>query len=364
MNPPASNANLRGIVFAKYGDRAASTRQRFVQATAYLAAENIALDIVPLFDNAYLATLFDTGVRGKAAIIAAYVKRFFDLWRIRHYDFILVQYELFPYLPGFFEALLRLTRKPVFYDIDDAIFHQYDQHRKPLIRWLLRKKLVPLLRRVNLAFCGNAYLQDYVARYCKRTEIIPTVVDVEMFAPPVEKTSATPPVLGWIGSPSTWDYCLPLLEVFASLAQENILSMLVVGAQHKAVSRAGFTFRDWSEAREIRDIQQMDIGIMPIPDAPWARGKCGYKLIQYMACGLPVIASPVGVNTAIVEHGVNGFLATTEEEWRAAILQLATDAALRKRMGEAGRKTIEQHYSIQIHGPRIAQLIRETMQRR
>ena len=349
---------LRGLVLAKYGDLAASTRQRFVQAMPYLAEQNITLTIDPLFDNAYLALMFKDGTRRRSAILKAYLRRFAALRRARSYDFVIVQYELFPYLPGCFEALIALTDKPVFYDIDDAIFHQYDQHRHPIVRFFLRKKLVPLLRRVALAFCGNAYLEQYVRQYCPRTEIIPTTLDTAIFKSAANRPANAPPVVGWIGSPSTWSYCAPLLELLSSLAGAAKLSALIIGANHQAKARAGFEFRDWSEATEIEDIHQMDIGIMPMPDAPWARGKCGYKLIQYMACGIPVIASPVGVNTSIVEHGVNGLLATSEEEWRAAFETLLGDPALRQRMGEAGREHILEHYSIARYGPRLAALIR------
>ena len=348
----------RGLVFAKYGDLAASTRQRFVQAVPYLSESNLLLEIVPLFDNAYLTLLFSEGRRDRLKILKAYMRRAKALLQWRHYDFIFVQYELFPYLPGCFEAVLRLTGKPVFYDMDDAIFHQYDQHPNILIRTLLGKKLRPLLRRADIAFCGNAYLQDYAARYCAHTEIIPTTVDTSQFIPLANKPPSNPPVLGWIGSPSTWDYCLPLLDLISDFTDAARLSALIVGAGHKAQARTNFEFCDWVEQNEIMDIQRMDIGIMPIPDAAWARGKCGYKLIQYMACGIPVIASPVGVNSRIVQHGVNGFLASTPAEWRAAIEHLLRDAALRQRMGEAGRNMVVEHYSIQRYGPYLAECIR------
>ena len=112
----------------------------------------------------------------------------------------------------------------------------------------------------------------------------------------------------------------------------------------------------WSEDTEVDAIQSMDIGVMPLPDTPWARGKCGYKLIQYMACGLPVVASPVGVNKEILEHGVNGFLAESDAEWRTAIEALISDPDLRRRMGAAGRKKVENEYSLQVWGPRVANL--------
>lgn len=346
----------RGLVLAKYDTQAATTRQRFVQAVPYLREAGIEIDICPLFSNAYLAQLFTHGTRSKRGIVAAYWARLGVLMRASRYDFIWVQYELFPYLHAGFERLISLAGKPVIYDMDDALFHQYDQHNNPWVRKLLGNKLQPLLRRSALACCGNAYLAAYAKQFCAHTEIMPTVVDITHYR--VVKKPATPtPTLGWIGSPSTWRYTAPLRGMLGEFVAEKKLNILVVGAGAAADNTDPFAFRDWQEAREVADIQQMDIGIMPLPDEPWARGKCGYKLIQYMACGIPVIASPVGVNREIVEHGVNGFLASTDQEWREAIATLSSDAALRQRMGHAGRARVEAQYSIQHYGPRLAQWI-------
>lgn len=346
----------RGIVFAKYGTLAASTRQRIVQAIPYLEREGITIDIEPLFDNDCMHALFTQGKYGIANILRAYVNRLQTLVCIKKYDFIWIQYELFPYLFGEIEALIRFTNKPIIYDFDDAVFHRYDQHPQTVIRQLLGNKLAPLLRNSDIAFCGNAYLADYAKQYCKHTQIIPTTVDINRYKN--KPQSPAIPTLGWIGSPSTWSYCEPFTDLFSSFIKSKQVSMLVVGAGNKPFP---FTFRDWSEATEVADIQAMDIGIMPLNDDPWARGKCGYKLIQYMACGLPVIASPVGVNRDIVEHGINGFLASTEQEWRSAIEQLLSDASLRERMGKAGRAKVETHYSIQQVGPRIAKHIQDLL---
>lgn len=359
VHEQCKNSPVRGLVIAKYGTRAASTRQRFVQAMPYLQQAGIALDMHPLFDDHYLNQLFVRGTRHKGRIIAAYLRRLVDMLRWGRYDFLLVQYELFPYLP--LEWLIRLFRMPIIVDYDDAIFHQYDNHANPLVRRVLGQKLVPLLRHADLVMCGNAYIQQYVQQFCPRTEIIPTVVDTTLYMPSQNLAAKERPTLGWIGSPSTWGYVLPLVETLKTLVDTYRLSVLVVGAGHAANAQHPFAFRDWSEVQEIADIQAMDIGIMPVPDEPWARGKCGYKLIQYMACGLPVIASPVGVNTEIVEHGVNGFLASSPEEWRTAIEQLIADPSLRKRMGEAGRRKVEARYSIQVYGAKIAALIQKLL---
>jgi glycosyltransferase involved in cell wall biosynthesis len=284
------------------------------------------------------------------------------MFRERGVDGMWLQYELFPYAPTFFETFALPRDIPLILDYDDAIFHQYDQHKSPLVRALLGDKLKPLLRRADLAICGNGYLQAYAGEHCRRTEIVPTVVDTDAYGPGPKPRPERPVTVGWIGSPSTWTFVKPLLPLLADAAHRHDLSVRAVGAGPQKEIPPRFSFLPWTEAEEIALIQGMDIGIMPLPDEPWARGKCGYKLIQYMACGLPVIASPVGVNSAIVDHGENGFLASTPQEWAEAISVLAGDFELRQAMGAAGRRKIERAYSLAVHGPRLASMLRETMQ--
>lgn len=347
----------RGLVFSKYGDLAASTRQRISQMQPYLAQAGISLEFAPLFDNAYLEQTLGRGERSALATLAAYGRRLKQLHHAKEADFVWIQYELFPYLPEGFEALIGSVKKPIILDYDDAIFHQYDTHPNLLLRGLLANKLKPLIARASLVMCGNRYLKDYMAPLTARAEIIPTVVDITSYQPAPAKAPGKKPTLGWIGSPSTWKYCAPLFDMLAEMVTQGKLEVLVVGAGPAADTGLPFEFRPWSEAREVADIQAMDLGIMPLPDEPWARGKCGYKLIQYMACGLPVVASPVGVNREIVSDGINGFLAQDSAQWHKAIDTLIADTALRARMGIAGRKIVEERYSIQRYGPEVARLI-------
>jgi hypothetical protein len=211
--------------------------------------------------------------------------------------------------------------------------------------------------------CGNAYLKAYADRFARRTAIVPTVLDTVVYAPSVQPREAARPItLGWIGSPSTWSFVQPFVPLLQRLSEELNLIVRVVGAGRPSLTDGRFEFLDWSEKEEVALIQGMDIGIMPLPDQPWARGKCGYKLIQYMACGIPVIASPVGVNSDIVDEGVNGYLARDDREWERAIRGLAKSAELRTAMGAHGRKKIVDGYSLQVHGPRLATLLRTVVE--
>lgn len=350
------------LALTKYGDRAACARQRFIQYNDYLRSYDITMQCSPLLDNDYLDAIFSKRAAARSTIIRTYAARLQQLLRGHRSDGIWIQKELFPYAPGLFESAILPNTVPVILDYDDAVFHQYDQHGNRIVRTLLGGKLKPLLRRAGLAICGNEYLQGYAARYCRRTEIVPTVVDTGQFTPRTGPMEARPVTIGWIGSPSTWRYAEPLVPLLRTIAEAGNLAIRVVGAGPQTETPPRFEFLNWSEAGEIPLIQGMDIGIMPLPDEPWARGKCGYKLIQYMACGLPVVASPVGVNSRIVDHGCNGFLATTPSEWARALSDLANDASLRRKMGASGRKKIEWDYSLAAHGPRLARMVHELLE--
>jgi hypothetical protein len=184
-------------------------------------------------------------------------------------------------------------------------------------------------------------------------------VDTEAYAPAATSDAAPVPVIGWIGSPSTWRYVRPLLPLLSEIAGQGRAVVRVIGAGRDALRDRfpGMESLEWSESSEVAEVQKMDIGIMPVPDDKWARGKSGYKLIQYMACGLPVVASPVGVNREIVGQGGNGFLATTAAEWREAIERLLSDPDLRRRMGQSGRSRAVAEYSLAVQAPRLVEVI-------
>lgn len=349
-------------VLTKYDSLAASTRQRFMQYERFYSNQGIELTFFPLLENNYLSTLFARDQKSLFAAAHGYAKRIRLMRTLRSWDGILVHSELLPYAPSWLESTMMRRFRCVIFDYDDAIFHQYDQHRSSIIRAVLGGKLKPLLRRADLAICGNAYLQTYAVEYCRQTAIVPTVVDTDVYGPAPALQPGRSVTIGWIGSPSTWAFVRPLVPLLAEMAERLDLAIRIVGAGPQSDPPPRFTFLPWSDAREIALIQGMDIGIMPLPDEPWARGKCGYKLIQYMACGLPVIASPVGVNADIVDHGENGLLASTLNEWAESISVLAGDANLRQAMGAAGRRKIEGTYSLAVHGPRLAGMLRKVME--
>jgi glycosyltransferase involved in cell wall biosynthesis len=342
---------MRVAAFTKYDREAASTRQRLLQYVPSLELAGFTVEHHPLLGDDYVRGLVSGRRPSPLSVVRAYGRRLEQLVAARDCDLIWVYAELFPWLPAAFERLALRAGKPIIYDMDDAFFIPYEG--KPL----LDGKLEPLLRAAAACTCGNDYLRDYASRFCERSMVVPTVVDTALYRP-ARKAASRSLTIGWIGSPSTWGSVRPLLPLLGQLCAERGVRFRVVGAgaEGKRDRFSGLELVDWSEASEIAEIQRMDIGIMPMLDDPFQRGKSGYKLVQYMACGLPVVASPVGVNSRIVSNGENGFLASSTGEWRAALNRLLDDPSLRKAMGKASRTLAERSYSLASQAPRVTGL--------
>ncbi len=353
----------RVLALTKYGQLAASTRQRLLQFAPTLSAAGFEITASPFFDNTHLSRLAQGQPIRPIDILRAYGRRLATLVRTSSFDLIWVQYEILPYLPGLIELLWSRSNIPIIVDLDDAIFHMYDTHANAAVRTVLGRKMHPLLRNATAITVGNAYLAAYAAAVNPAVTIIPTVVDTAPYRP-ADPRPAGPLTVGWIGSPSTWRYAEQILPDILPLIEAHGARFLAVGAGPAGDRWPGIENRTWTEASEIASVQDMDIGIMPLPDERWARGKCGYKLIQYMACGLPTIASPVGVNADIVVAGETGFLARDATEWAAALERLIADPTLRTRLGAAGRTRAVERYSLQSQSGTVLAIFQAAVSRR
>jgi glycosyltransferase involved in cell wall biosynthesis len=242
-------------------------------------------------------------------------------------------------------------------DYDDAIFHQYDLHPNPLVRTMLQKKIDTVMRHAALVIVGNDYLAERASEAGARwVEILPTVIDIERYTISGKRQNNGFNI-GWIGTPMTAKYLYRIKDALVRICLEEKAQLLLVGLEKIDIEGVPVKTFQWSEEKEVELIQMFDVGIMPLPDNPWERGKCGYKLIQYMACSLPVIASPVGANRKIVDDGINGYLASTETEWLESFHRLQQDKRLRTEMGKAGRAKVESKYCLQVTAPRLAELL-------
>lgn len=343
-------------ILSRYDRLGASSRLRMMQYLPWLEAAGIEVTTAPFFDDAYLERLY-RGEKQGIRTAGYYLKRFRELRQAPPPDLIWLEKEILPWLPAGVEGWLLPKGVPVVSDYDDAVFHRYDLHRALVVRGLLGKKIDHVMARSALVMAGNPYLAARAdVAGAVRVEIVPTVVDIRAYDTAPLPSADGMLRIGWIGTPSTWRaYMEPMMPMLSALARETGARLRAVGAAAKPTPE--LEVLPWAEADESRMIQGMDIGLMPLDDSPWSRGKCGYKIIQYMACGLPVIVSPVGVNSEIVEDGVTGLLASTPAEWDGALARLLADPELRHRMGTAGRRRVEEHYSLQVWGPRVADLL-------
>lgn len=321
-----------------------------------LHSMNVDVSVQPLLRTSYLERLY-AGIPTKWSEVAGdYFKRLGCLFKARHFDLLWIEKELFPYLPAWAERLLASSGIRYVVDYDDAVFHNYDRHRNPIVRQLLGKKIDSVMRHAAVVVCGNSYLAERASKTgARRIEIVPTVIDLQrysMIEPPVSQESLR---VGWMGSLSTVKYLHDVAPALHAASTNIPLTLVVVGARCE-LPGIDVEFRSWSEDSEVEEIQHFDIGIMPLHRGPWELGKCGYKLIQYMACGKPVIATPFGVNQEIVQHGLNGYLANDVDGWREALEKLSANAEARRTMGEHGRIAVEKKYCLQKTAPRMAQI--------
>lgn len=347
------------LLLSRYTRMGASSRLRTMQYLPALAREGFNVQVAPFFDDAYLHALY-AGQRAQGSKIGYVSQRIRQMRRRPKPDLIWLEYEALPWVPWLIERTVLPRGVLIVSDYDDAVFHRYDKHRLGAVRTILGRKIELVMAGSALVMAGNPYLSDHARQSgAPRVETVPTVVDLDAYQVRLNTAVENSPRVGWIGTPQTWQaFANPIHNILDPLLAKQGAQFIAVGAGMQADTNGTLEVLPWTEESEGTLIRSMDIGVMPLPDTPWTRGKCGYKLIQYMACGLPVVASPVGVNREIVEHGVNGFLAETDAEWRSAIETLLADAELRRRMGAAGRKKVEDHYSLQVWGPRVAQMLR------
>ena len=351
---------MRVLALSRYGPLGASSRVRTLLYVDSLAREGINVDYVPLLGDDYVRDLY-VGRTNWPQVAEAYVRRAGIMMsrRARHADVLWIEKELLPWAPAWLERLA-CAGKPVVVDYDDALFHSYDLHRSRIVRKLFGLKIDGVMRHATCVLAGNDYLADRARRAgARRVVLLPTVVDTDRYRPASHAEPGRRPVrIGWIGTPGTVRYLNALSAVFDQVARLHAIEVRVIGATAD-LGGVPTVSVPWSEATEVDSIRECDIGVMPLPDSPWERGKCGYKLIQYMACGLPAVASPVGVNVRIVQPGFNGFLGNDDRMWVDSLSRLVVDTALRARMGAAGRAMVESHFSLRTSAPRLAEELRK-----
>lgn len=350
-------ALIRLLGLALYGTLAASTRHRLGQYVAGLAAQGIDLRIHSLLGDEYLRRRFAGTSPSWPSLLAAGGARFRVLLERQGFDAAILHCELLPLAPGWLERSL-LPRNYI-YDFDDAFFLKYRRGRLGLARPFLGGKFDSVIQGAAAVTAGNAVLAEYGSARNGNTHLLPTVVDTTRYVPaPGPENGAF--TVGWIGSPSTAPYLSEVVRPLSVLGAEGPVRLVVVGGKAPTIPKVAVQEVQWSESTEVAEINGFDVGIMPLPDDEWTRGKCAFKLIQYMACGVPVIASRVGANLEVVTEDC-GFLVGGDEEWIAALRLLRDDPIARLRLGQASRARIEAHYSLKRNLPILVDIIRQAV---
>jgi glycosyltransferase involved in cell wall biosynthesis len=347
----------RVLLLSRYGRLGSSSRLRCYQYLNLLRGAGWECSVRPLLSDDYVERLYAGRGKNLGEIARGYVSRVRALLGARRYDVVWIEREVLPWCPSILERAILPGRIPYVLDLDDAVFHGYDMHPWRFVRGVLGTKIDRLMRGSAVVIVGNEYIGERaLAAGARHVEVLPTVVDLKRY----QASDLAPrvcPVIGWIGTPITQPFLDAIAPALAELRRKHTFRVLLIGANAKALPTIPHETIAWSEDTEVESIQGIDIGVMPLPETPFAEGKCGYKLIQYMACGVPVVASPIGTNRKIVAHGASGFLANTQEEWVEAIGCLLSNRKLRAQMGSQGRCVVENHYSLDVAGPELLRIL-------
>lgn len=360
LAPEVAGRLPRLLCAMRYGALGASSRLRLAQYRPWLERAGIATTERAFLSDRYVAALYRGGPRLLPAL-GAYVRALRAPAAARSHDIMWIEKEYLPWLPYWLERRA-IGDTPYILDFDDAWWLRYERAPAPA-RFLLGQKFTGLLRGAALTVVANQTLYDWAAAQgAGGLLLLPTVVDLAHYpAVPPAKGVFT---IGWIGTPLTAAYLAEIAAPLRALAAEAPLRLLIVGAPDADVPGVACEHLPWDERTEAGLIGRCHAGIMPLPDDDWARGKSGYKLIQYMAMGRPTVASPIGANRQIVLDGQTGFLAGSDDEWLAALRRLRDEPALRDALGAASRQRVEQHYCLDVTAPILVDAVRGILNRR
>jgi glycosyltransferase involved in cell wall biosynthesis len=363
-----SARRVRVLALSPIPEEGAGCRFRVSQYVPYLREAGFDVTVSSFYTPEFFKLVYRPGHYAyKAAMFMALAaRRAAELFSIGQYDLVLLYREAVPLGPPIIERLIAARGIPIVYDFDDAIFLPSVSEANKMIAFLKRPgRVATILTHSRQVVVGNEFLAAYARRYNDAVTVIPTAVDTTRFVPrPPEEQPRRELVVGWIGSPTTFPYLAALAPILRQVAAQHPFTLRVSGAGRR-VDFPGVKVEEipWSMKDEVTLFNSLDIGVYPLTDDEWSKGKCGFKAIQCMACGVPVVAAAVGVNREIITDGVDSFLASTPDEWVSKLGRLLTDAGLRARMAEAGRRRIEDRYSLRVTAPALAAVLAEALGR-
>lgn len=341
---------MKVLFIVPYPTEGPSNRFRIEQYLPYLKEKGITYTLSPFYNRFMYKNLHKSGYYAKKALflIVFLSRRLYDVLRCHTYDIVFIHREAYPFNGYVFELLFKVFARHMIYDYDDSLFL-----RKP-------KKISKTIQLSDSIISGNQFLKKYALQYNSNVFVLSTCIDTARYKPKIKPLENATVVIGWMGTFFTSIYLELLKEAYAYLSSKykNVRFMIVGG--NFSDTQLPVIRREWSLQSEVSDLQEFDIGVMPLFDDEWARGKCSFKIIQYMAVGIPAVASNVGMNREIISHGKDGFLVEDRGEWIQKLSLLIEDAELRRRMGECGRRKIEQAYSLEANKMAFVDILKKT----
>ncbi|PLX23295.1 MAG: glycosyl transferase family 1 [Salinivirgaceae bacterium] len=300
-------------------------------------------------------------------VIKSFIKRTRHIRNVKKYDAVYIFREAFMLGTTYFEKKIYKKGVPIIFDFDDAIWLKDISDANKSLSWLKKpEKTAEICKMSDLIIAGNNYLAEYASQYNNNVHVIPTTIDTAYHKRTNNYAEKEHIIIGWTGSSTTikhFNLLVPVLEELKKKYSKK-LKIRVISDAH--VNHAGLEIENipWSVLDEITKLEEIDIGIMPLPNDKWAKGKCGFKGLQYMSMEIPAVMSPVGVNNEIIHHEKNGFLAETDKDWIELLTQLIDNKELRKTIGKNGRKTIEDRFSIEANKHKYLELFNSAIQKK
>lgn len=353
---------MKVLFLTLYPEIMPSSRYRVYQCLPYLESAGIDFEALPAVPLSLFKHIYNSGnCFGNAAyVITEAINRTYQLLKASSYDAIFIQKGLTAINLRGLPSLLKDKR--VIFDVDDNVFgHPVSSFSSSILSVFQDKEQAAYLAGMSkVVIAGNSFLVSLASKYNKDVRLIPTSVNTDKFVPAVNNLSGSRNLtIGWIGGPSTSGYLKPLANVLKTITQKYPVTLEIIGDARFSLNGINLNAQPWRYETEISRLQEFDIGIMPMPDNEWTRGKCGLKALQYMSVGIPAVCSAVGANLGIIKDGLNGFLAATEEEWLDKLSLLLENPDLRRRLGQAGRQEVEERYSLKANAPRLKRVIEE-----
>ncbi|HEX2535094.1 MAG TPA: glycosyltransferase family 4 protein [Chitinophagaceae bacterium] len=324
-------------------------RLKYEQYFDYFREQGYDLTVSPFMSERFQKIVYQKGRYLEKAFwtLAGYARRVADLFRIRRYDVVYTFLWVAPFAPPVFEKLTRKLARRMVYDIDDLVFLTPPSSTNPLVHYLRSpKNHISLMKSADHVITCTPYLDQFVRKYNQRTTDISSTVDTDRYLARTDYSAKDPMIIGWSGSHSTSKYLHLLADVLRELATRYRFRLVVMGDADFRMEGVDLEALPWKAEHEVAVISRFDIGVYPLPDEQWVYGKSGLKAIQYMAMGIPTVATAIGANFRVIEDGVSGFLVNSREAWVERLSQLLEDEALRSRIGTAARRKVEAEFSL------------------